>query len=148
MGTELAELASAGAATLVGLMISDSWTQVKGTVGRLFARGHTVDATLQELETSRTALLSIRDTNDDLTATAIETMWRARLHRLMLSDPSVTTELTSLLRSIDSQPSGGIHNTISGGIQNGIVIQSGNISGSTFHVPTPPRGASPRTSGR
>jgi hypothetical protein len=134
MEAELAALASAGATTLIGLMLSDSWTHAKEGLARLFTRGGATDGTLRHLETSRAELVAASTTGDDVAAVAIEAEWRARLHHLLRSDPTVGEELRRLLEPSGSGSVGPVYNVNSGSVRFGSVIQAGQISGAAFHV--------------
>lgn len=132
MEAELAALASSGATSLIGLMVSDSWTQLRDRFARLFARSAATDAPLRELETSRIELVTAHLEHDDAKAATIEDHWRSRLESLLRTDATAEDELRHLLaqayRSIDS-----IFNFNSGDAQVGSIVQAGHISGGYFH---------------
>lgn len=134
METELTALASAGATTLIGLMVSDSWTKAKAGFARLFARGDAAVSTLLLLETSQADLVAAQAKEDDAKAAAIEAEWRTRLHHLLQSDPAVSAELRHLLYPPGPESVGPVYNIISGGVRFGSVIQAGQVSGAAFHV--------------
>ncbi|MFJ5305210.1 hypothetical protein [Streptomyces sp. NPDC088350] len=73
---------------------------------------------------------------DELSGADIEAVWRTRLRRVLLADPEAAEELRLLLAELDpsagSTPSVSVHNSISGGVQNGPVVQGQNFSGLTF----------------
>ncbi|MGI5286578.1 hypothetical protein ACQEVF_25015 [Nonomuraea polychroma] len=132
MEAELIALATSGATTLITLMISDAWTQVKGRVAHMLGRDDDEqDDLLHELDASRAALLHALERGDGTRAATIEAEWRARLLLLLQSDPSLVEELQSL----PAPPEGTVYNHISGRVQSGLVIQAGRIEGSTFHAP-------------
>lgn len=141
MESELAALAKAGAATLVGLMVSDSWMQMKEGFARVFARGGMTDNALQHLETSRAELTAAQAKGDGLAAAAIEAQWRTRLHHLLRSDPAAGEDLRCLLHPPGTGPTGvngPVYNANSGRVRFGSVIQAGQISGAVFTItPTP-----------
>ncbi|MCW2875937.1 MAG: uncharacterized protein JWQ95_37 [Sphaerisporangium sp.] len=138
MEAELAALASSGATTLIALMISDSWTQVKERLARSFGRAGDSEDMLRDLQTSRAALMAALAHGDDVKAAGIEIEWRTRLLRLLRSDPSLSEEL----RSLPARPVGPVYNSISGKVQSGLVIQAGRISGSAFYASPPDEHAS------
>ncbi len=139
METELAALAQSGAATLVGLMVSDSWTQAKAGFARLFARGGTVDDAVRELESSRDELTMARVRGDDTEAADIESEWRTQLRHLLRSDPAAADELRHLIGQLSSST---IYNINNGDVRFGSVIQAGHISGGAFGgVPSSSDGA-------
>ncbi|MFJ2161598.1 hypothetical protein [Streptomyces sp. NPDC087856] len=73
---------------------------------------------------------------DELAGADIEATWRSRLRRVLLADPEAAEELRLLLAELDpdaqSEPSASVHNSISGGVQNGPVFQGQHFSGLTF----------------
>ncbi|MFJ6214730.1 hypothetical protein ACIQGZ_15560 [Streptomyces sp. NPDC092296] len=140
MEAELAALAASGATTLVGLMVSESWTQARDRVARFFARGSGDPAPQEQLEVSRAELAAARETGDDTGAADVEAEWRTRLRRLLRADPAAAAELRALLAELGPQqtePAGSVHNTINGGVQHGPVIQGRDFSGLTFHTSGP-----------
>lgn len=136
---ELTALAASGATTLVGLMASDAWTQVRGRLARFFARGGEAGPVDAELELSRQELSAAGAADD------VEAEWRARLRRTLRADPAAADELRLLLAELDPAASRGttvtVHNIIGGGVQHGPVIQGQNFGAVTFHAPgsVPPR---------
>jgi hypothetical protein len=79
MGTELAALAKAGAATLVALMTSDLWTQARDGFARLFARNATAGTRAEHLEASRADLAIAHAAGDAAAAALIQAEWQARM---------------------------------------------------------------------
>jgi len=137
---ELAGLAASGATTLVGLMVSDAWAQARERVARFFARGANGGAAAAELQESQVELLSARESGDAEAADDVEAEWRTRLRRLLRADPAAAEELRALLMELGPLANGGpavvVHNTVSGGVQHGPVIQGQNFGGLTFHSST------------
>lgn len=135
MEPELMTLASSGAATLVGLMVSDSWERIKEAVARLLARRGGMEKALRDLDASRADLLA----GDESAAIGIESEWRARLCRLIETDPDFADDLRHLLNATGVPPSEApmrdVHNVISGGVQYGPVIQAGRISKQVLRLP-------------
>ncbi|MDT0429646.1 MULTISPECIES: hypothetical protein [Streptomyces] len=145
MDTELAALATSGATTLVSLMVTDSWAQARKVVGRLFSRTAPNGITATDLDTSRARLLAADVDSCAQTAREITDQWHIHLHHLLRSGSVTGDELRKVLGSLqqltgpsDSGPAT-VYNDISGGVQHGPVIQSGRISGLTFHVPVQER---------
>ncbi|MFC4059525.1 hypothetical protein ACFOWE_14570 [Planomonospora corallina] len=142
MEAELAALAGSGAATLIGLMVTDSWTQVKERLTRFFVGKHAAEDLLLDLEISRGEVMAACDAGDGGMAADVEAQWRLRLRRLLLSDPVTAAELLRLLGALDSElrspRTNTVRNVVSGGVQFGPVIQSGRISGLAFHTPPAP----------
>ncbi|MBR8642630.1 hypothetical protein KEF29_33320 [Streptomyces tuirus] len=149
MEAELTALAVSGATTLVGLMVSETWTQARDRVARFFARGGDQGSAVEELGRSQQELLAARAAQDELAGADIEAEWRTRLRRILQDDPQAAEELRCLLAelgpSVDDNHGASVHNSISGGVQNGPVVQGQSFSGLTFGVPgrvTPEQGAS------
>lgn len=130
---ELTELAAAGATALVTQMVTDGWAQVRDRVGAFFARrrGGDEEAVQGELERSRADLVAARDAGDEDTASDIREEWRSRLRRMLRKDPQAVSELRALLDelapSTGARTDGTVHNTISGGVQHGTVIQAHTV---------------------
>jgi hypothetical protein len=140
MDTEFAALAASGATTLVSLMVTDSWAQARELVGRLFSRADTGGATIAELEDARARLLAADADDGAQAAREITDQCHAHLHRLLRTGSTTTDDLQDVLTSLQQLVNGpgsvpiAVHNDINGGVQHGPVIQSGRISGLTFHV--------------
>nr|WP_280891313.1 hypothetical protein [Streptomyces sp. LBL] len=148
MEAELTALAVSGATTLVGLMVSETWTQARDRVARFFARGGDEGSAVEELGRSHQELMAARAAQDELAGADIEAEWRTRLRRVLQADPQAAEELRSLLAElepiIDDKQGASVHNSISGGVQNGPVIQGQHFSGLTFGSPervSPEQGA-------
>lgn len=131
METELVELARTGAATLITLMISDSWTAVKKRLARAFGRTGDAEEAAHELEASRAALMAAISSGDETAVAGIEDEWRERLLTLLRRDSALADDL----RGLPEPPVDGVRNVISGEVRAKLVIQAGRISGSVFHVP-------------
>ncbi|MFC4495179.1 hypothetical protein ACFPA8_13665 [Streptomyces ovatisporus] len=146
MDSELAILASSGATTLVSLMVTDSWTHARELVGRLLARTGSDTAALPDLDNARTRLLTGDGTMDEQTASEVRNQWHAHLQQLVEVGAITSDDLRVLLTSLQQLAATSatrrdiVHNDINGGVQHGPVIQSGRITGLTFHVdqPSPP----------
>ncbi|MBB5939801.1 hypothetical protein [Streptomyces zagrosensis] len=136
MEAELTALAASGATALVGLMVSETWTQARDRVARFFARGGDENSVDDELRLSQMELLVARAADDELTAADIEAGWRMRVRRALQADPAAADELRLLLAELgadeDGDPAGTVHNSITGGVQHGPVIQGRDFSGLTF----------------
>jgi hypothetical protein len=135
---ELAGLASSGAATLVGLMVSDAWAQARDRLAGFFGRGGDVVASAEELGLSQEELVAARAVGDEEAEADIQAAWRSRLRRALLADPGAADELRSLLEELAPAAGDGsvvvVRNSITGGVQHGPVIQGQNFSGLTFHA--------------
>ncbi|WP_069760458.1 hypothetical protein [Streptomyces sp. LUP47B] len=137
MEAELAALATSGATTLIGLMVSDTWTQARDRLVRIFARAGDEDAAEEELRASQRELMAARNAADDAVVADIEAGWRIRLRRALEADPDAAEELRSMLAELS--PAAGeavsqtVRNSISGGVQHGPVLQGQSFSGLTFN---------------
>lgn len=102
MEAELAALATSGATTLVGLMVSDSWGQAKARVTRFFARqgGGGEAAADEELEGARDELSAARNDHGTGTTLDVQGALRRRLLRMLEEDPASAGELLQLLREL------------------------------------------------
>ncbi|MEC3993847.1 hypothetical protein VSR01_09955 [Actinacidiphila sp. DG2A-62] len=160
MDAELAALASSGATTLVGAMVSEAWAQVRDRVAGYFARRGGADpdaepdaeaaAVAGELDAARDELTAARQQADAEAAADIEAEWRARLRRVLRSDPEAADRLRALLAEVEPLTAAAappavhneVHNSITGGTQHGPVIQAHTIS-AALTFPTA-AGAQPR----
>lgn len=137
MDAELTSLAVAGATALVTQMVNDGWEQARDRVVAFFTRGRDGEGEVvqAELEESRAELVAARDADDQETAADVRDEWRLRLRRLLREDSSAAAELQALLdelRRPEDRPKGTVHNTISGGVQHGTVIQAHTIGDLTI----------------
>jgi hypothetical protein len=142
MEAELAGLATSGAATLVGLMVTDVWTQARERLARFFGRGAGEDASAAELAASQQELVAARAAGDEEAAADIEAAWRSRLRRALREDPAAADELRTLLAELApataERPSIVVHSSVTGGVHYGPVVQGQNLSHLTFHATPPP----------
>ncbi|MFJ8646769.1 hypothetical protein ACIRNI_11655 [Streptomyces sp. NPDC093546] len=138
MEAELVALATAGATALVQQMVGETWEQAKGRIVAFFARraGTDPEAVTAELDAVRAELLAAEETGDERTTADAQaearTEWRARMRRTLQADPEAAGELRAMLDELlPALPAAGptttTHNSITGGIQHGTVIQTGSI---------------------
>ncbi|MER6163571.1 hypothetical protein [Streptomyces violaceorubidus] len=139
MEAELMALIGTGATTVVGLMVTDAWEQAKQRVVGLFApggeSGGEPGGVAGELEESRTVLVAAdgaadeEDLRSDVTASV-----RLRLRRLLEQDPGAAEELRRLVDEFApaARPPGTVHNSITGGRQDGPVVQGHTFTHLTF----------------
>lgn len=140
MDSELAVLVASGATTLVSLMVTDSWTHARELVGRYLTRTGADPGTFDDLQDARNLLLAADATERERTAREISRQYGDRLRRLAEADDGSDEALRGLLTSLlqlsasatDSRRT--VDNRISGGVQHGPVIQSGTVTGLTFHT--------------
>ncbi|GAQ57048.1 hypothetical protein [Streptomyces acidiscabies] len=134
MEAELVALAGTGATTIVGLMATEAWDQVRQRVVRLFTRGGdgSANAMDDELTASRTALVAApEEETADVTASV-----RMRLRRLLAENPEAAEELRLLVEEftpVRGDKGGSTYNTINGGIYNSPVVMGGFIGDTTFN---------------
>lgn len=144
MDAELAALAAAGATAFVEQMAADAWAQARDRIVAFFSRrGGDEEVVAGELETSRGELAVAAESGDGQSASDVEAEWRTRLRRALAADPSAASELRAILDVLaparGEQNVADVHNVISGGVQNGAVVQAGNVGSLTFGVPDLPR---------
>ena len=122
MSAEFAELATSGATTLVGLMVTDAWTQARDRVVALFGRARAEDLTAQ-LEVVRGEIVAGGD------ATEATSELAPKLRRALAAEPDVADELLALLAELTPQAAepGSFRNTINGGTFHGTVVQAGSV---------------------
>jgi hypothetical protein len=102
MGGELDTLASSAATTLVALMATDAWSQVKPVFRNLWVRlrpdgADRVSADLDDAETAVAAARSRRDVDAEA---AVRTEWQGRLRGLLSTDPSAPADVERVLREL------------------------------------------------
>ncbi|OPF78602.1 hypothetical protein VT50_0218690 [Streptomyces antioxidans] len=135
---ELAALAASGAASLVGLMISDSWNHVRETVARFIARERKPEDTMAELDRARHRLIAAQERGDEGAVRDISAEWQSYLYLLLCTDPTTAEELRAMSASLDNMLAGeqspGVSNVINGGVQHGPVVQTGQITGTAVHT--------------
>lgn len=129
---ELITLASSGATTLIGLMVTDGWKQARAKVAKLFGGGvqQRIQEVENELDQSRAQLVAAEDCQDGITISDLEAEWRSRLRRLLAAEPSAAAALRSIIDEFSPDGKGVSHshveirdNTISGSV----VLGTGTI---------------------
>ncbi|WP_424640518.1 hypothetical protein [Embleya sp. AB8] len=141
MEAELLTLATSGATTMVGLMVSESWAQARARLAAFFGRdsGDTDVAEL-ELETSQRELTAAREAGDEQVVADVEAEWRTRLRRVLRTDPVAAADLRALLDELAplvgdrGETTSVVHNTISGGEYHAPVQQGRDFARQTFHT--------------
>ncbi|MFF7690096.1 hypothetical protein ACFZB6_28615 [Streptomyces syringium] len=140
MDSELAALAAAGATTLVSLMVTDSWTHARELVGRFLARTGSDAAAISDLDNARSQLLATDASENEQATSGVRAEWHARLQPLLEAGSLTSDDLRVLLTSLQRLAATSatrqetVRNDVNGGVQHGPVIQSGRITGLTFHV--------------
>ncbi|AJC59132.1 MULTISPECIES: hypothetical protein [Streptomyces] len=148
MEAELVALATAGATTLVQQMATEGWATVRRRMAAVLARrrGAEEEAEVErELDQARTDVISAREDGDEEVPQGVAVVWKARLRRLLAEDPAAAAELRRLLDEVAPQGTQSVvrdvHNTISGGVMTGPVVQAGVVFD---HRGTPPGGPQSR----
>lgn len=136
MSTEIAELASAGAAALIGLMASDLWDHLKHDLARLVGRATGKQRAAELLETSRNQAAAARAASDEASLAMIQAQWRSRLADWLRSDPAAADDLRRLLIHPAAPPVIAVRNVSRGDVRFGSVVQAGQISGAVYQVIT------------
>ncbi|MEU9406633.1 hypothetical protein AB0E08_13200 [Streptomyces sp. NPDC048281] len=140
MDDELTALAASGATTLVSLMLTDSWTRARELVGRFLARVGSDPTTIAGLDNARTRVLTTAASEHRQIVADVRAQWLVHLQQLAEAGSVTSPELRALLTSLQQLAAasetrrGTVHNAIHGGVQHGPVVQSGQITGLTFHV--------------
>jgi hypothetical protein len=99
MDADLAALWSSAATTLVTLMTTDSWLQVKAGFAGLWrrARPGQADAVEADLESTRAAAVAVLRDGDEEAKGELAAEWRSRLRRLAGADKSLQAEVRRLV---------------------------------------------------
>ncbi|MFJ3787517.1 hypothetical protein [Kitasatospora sp. NPDC090091] len=125
-GEIVQQVMASGATTVVGLMATDAWTQVRARLAALFARGRGAEEVSAELEEIRVEVMRAdHDAGlvEDSTAEV-----RGRIRRLVRQDPAAAAELQEILDEFKHhlpQRTTVLTNNIHGGtFGSGIVIQA------------------------
>jgi hypothetical protein len=103
---ESAALASTAAATVVTLLTTDAWGQVKKEIGGLWRRFRPSHADVVEadLTEARQEVLA----GDEVVARTLVAEWESRLRRLLAADSAVADELARVISALaGSLPNGG-----------------------------------------
>lgn len=102
MDPELTALTSTVAVTVVKVLATEAWEQVKVAVGGLWRRVHperaeTVEAELAE---SRTEVIAAQEAGNEQAEQALVDEWQARLRRLATADPQLADELRRVVAQL------------------------------------------------
>jgi hypothetical protein len=140
MDPQLATLATTGATTMVGLMVTDAWSQARDRLGRLFSRGGSDDAALAELDDARDDWLAAQEAGDAEAAAEVQEQWRLRIRQALRNDPAKAEELRQILAELAPQVQTTVNitttNTIEDGTYNSPVIMAGQV-GQNYNGPSP-----------
>ncbi|MET8702652.1 hypothetical protein ABZW10_27890 [Kitasatospora sp. NPDC004723] len=130
MEAEIAQLVTTGATTVVGLMATEAWTQVRSRLAGLLGRGRDTEEVSAELEEIRVEVVRA-DGDEELVGDQTAEL-RNRIRRLLRQDPGAAVELRAALDEFapkQPEPTGrSVQNTFSGGtMSGGILIQAGTV---------------------
>ncbi|QKW07122.1 hypothetical protein HUT18_12650 [Streptomyces sp. NA04227] len=136
MEAELAALAASAATSVVSVMVTETWTQVRGRLVRFLNRGgdeREQEALEGEVQLDQEELTAAHASGDEQAAADVEAGWRTRMRRALLADPAAAEELRAILRELDQaqppRPSVVVNNTVSGGTYHAPVVMAQNVSG-------------------
>ncbi|MFE2075432.1 hypothetical protein [Streptomyces misionensis] len=140
MEAELTALAAVGATAFVQQMAADSWAQARERIVSFFSRRGDEEGVIEgELEASRGELTLAMEAGDEQTASDVEAEWRTRLRRTLVANPGAAAELRQVLAELalssDDRQVMTVHNSISGGVQHGTVVQAGTVGSLNFGTP-------------
>ncbi|WP_395296885.1 hypothetical protein ACF9IK_28145 [Kitasatospora hibisci] len=126
-GEIVQQVMASGATTVVGLMATDAWTQVRTRLAALFGRGRNTEEVSAELEEIRVEVVRAGDDAELIEDSTAEV--RGRIRRLVRQDPATAAELQAILDEfrphLPEQPRAVVNNAIHGGsFGGGIVIQA------------------------
>ncbi|GAA2802828.1 hypothetical protein RMN57_09715 [Kitasatospora sp. CM 4170] len=126
-GEIVQQVMASGATTVVGLMATDAWTQVRTRLAALFARGRGAEEVSAELEEIRVEVVRAGHDAEAVEDSTAEV--RGRIRRLVRQDPAAAAELQEILEEfrhhLPEQPQVVVNNTIHGGsFGSGIVVQA------------------------
>ncbi|MFG2884174.1 NB-ARC domain-containing protein [Streptomyces sp. NPDC048297] len=146
MEAELAALATSGATTLVGLIVSESWGRAKDGLVRFFGRRAADEAAAQEeLQSEREELDRARAAGDTRAREQVHERLRQRLEEIFQDDPGSAEELAQFLSAQAPDASRTFVNLVSGGVNYGPAFQGSHIHGGiTFNVRPAPAPAAGR----
>ncbi|MEU5283015.1 hypothetical protein AB0G97_03175 [Streptomyces sp. NPDC020755] len=130
MDAELVALATSGATTLVGLLVTDGWNQARQRFTALLSqsRGSQQEAQI-ELERLREELLTADQSGDETRIADTTVELKAWLRRALEDDPNLRVELMDLVTEFGGQTS---NSPVS-------------VQGNTFHGPTAVQGSGVQT---
>jgi hypothetical protein len=124
MDSELASLATSGAQTIVGLMVTDAWQGAKKLIARIFASRpkQVSDQIMLELESSRSELINSDEAGAEIVQRE-ESRWESILRLQLLENPQSVSFMGDLLEFARKQ---GVSNSIDSSTINISATASGN----------------------
>ncbi|MER6880689.1 hypothetical protein [Streptomyces althioticus] len=99
MDAEVALLAQSAGTTLVALMATDAWHQVRDGITRLWRRTQPerAETVAAELEAGREDVLAAAAADDQETLDELRLQWQGMVRRLLVARPDAIQELRALL---------------------------------------------------
>jgi hypothetical protein len=97
---ELAELAGAGSAALVGAMATDAWQATRSGVARLFGRGGPARQIAIEAQLDGSAALVAQAGDPDEVRRSLVQVWRLQFEALLRQRPDAEEELRALVAQV------------------------------------------------
>ncbi|GAA1389224.1 hypothetical protein GCM10009639_16690 [Kitasatospora putterlickiae] len=135
MEAEIAQLVTTGATTVVGLMATEAWTQLRSRLAGVLGRGRDAEEVSAELEEIRVEVVRADGDAELVDDQAAEL--RNRIRRLLRQDPEAAGELRSLLEEFTSRATNiTVYSNVVEGGTHGTVFQVGRI-GRNYQAPPP-----------
>ncbi|MFH9174364.1 hypothetical protein [Streptomyces albogriseolus] len=103
MDAEVALLAQSAGSTLVALMATDAWHQVRDGITQLWRRTQPerAETVAAELEAGREDVLTAAAADDQETMEELRLQWQGMVRRLLVAQPAAIEELRALLDRLD-----------------------------------------------
>ncbi|MER5356587.1 hypothetical protein ABT093_40500 [Kitasatospora sp. NPDC002551] len=141
MEAEIAQLVTTGATTVVGLMATEAWTQLRSRLAGLLGRGRDAEEVSAELEEIRVEV--VRADGDAGLVDDQAAELRNRIRRLLRQEPEAAGELRALLEEFTRGATNitVYNNIVEGGTHHGMVFQVGRLD-RNYQAPPPAPGGS------
>ncbi|KAF0647948.1 MULTISPECIES: hypothetical protein [Streptomyces] len=107
MDAEVALLAQSAGTTLIALMATDAWHQVREGITQLWRRAQPerAESVAAELEAVHEDVLAATDADDQETLDELRHQWQGMVRRLLVARPAAVEELRALLDRLDPEGS-------------------------------------------
>ncbi|MEU7565572.1 hypothetical protein AB0A99_06045 [Streptomyces fradiae] len=107
MDAEVALLAQSAGTTLIALMATDAWHQVREGITQLWRRAQPerAESVAAELEAVHEDVLAATDADDQETLDELRHQWQVMVRRLLVARPAAVEELRALLDRLDPEGS-------------------------------------------
>jgi hypothetical protein len=103
---DLRLLASAAASTLVALMASDAWPQVRNSVAEFWLRyqpPYSADRSAADLDGANATVARARQVNDRRVENAVAAEWEGRILALLILEPAAAGDLAAVIGRLQPQ---------------------------------------------